>query len=534
MNVVDEFESMCGSSSPTPKRPYLIMPQYIIKTCFLLLLTCFCTYCQKNRSLSKSPKHEFRAVWIATVENIDWPKRGQYNSEQQKQDFIRILDEHKRSNLNAVMVQIRDACDSYYARSVEPWSEFLTGVQGKFPNPFYDPLSFMITEAHDRNLEFHAWLNLNRATFRRATSVTPDHISNRKPEWMLTYDGQKLLNFGIPEVRDYITNVVVDIVKHYDVDGIHFDDYFYPYQVTGQTLKDEATFRKYNGGFTNIEDWRRNNTDLLILQISEAIKKTKSHVKFGISPFGVWKNYSSQTPEGSRTQAGQTSYGHLYADTRKWLQQGWIDYIAPQIYFDRKHPKVSYTELSKWWMENAFGKHLYIGHGAYKIKSGWSLSEAPAQIRLDRQYPQIDGGLFFSSKSLTENYGGFQDSLRVDFYRQPAIIPSMPWKDNIPPLAPQKVIITRNETGLPVLTWQPGEKATDGNENTYFAVYRFERAETPDFQKVEKILYVGRQNTFIDTTAEKARGYVYHVTSFDRLHNESKESASALIEYGEK
>lgn len=534
MNVVDEFESIVSSSSPTPKRPYLIMPQYIIKTCFLLLLTCFCTYCQKNRSLSKSPKHEFRAVWIATVENIDWPKRGQYNSEQQKQDFIRILDEHKRSNLNAVMVQIRDACDSYYARSVEPWSEFLTGVQGKFPNPFYDPLSFMITEAHDRNLEFHAWLNLNRATFRRATSVTPDHISNRKPEWMLTYDGQKLLNFGIPEVRDYITNVVVDIVKHYDVDGIHFDDYFYPYQVTGQTLKDEATFRKYNGGFTNIEDWRRNNTDLLILQISEAIKKTKSHVKFGISPFGVWKNYSSQTPEGSRTQAGQTSYGHLYADTRKWLQQGWIDYIAPQIYFDRKHPKVSYTELSKWWMENAFGKHLYIGHGAYKIKSGWSLSEAPAQIRLDRQYPQIDGGLFFSSKSLTENYGGFQDSLRVDFYRQPAIIPSMPWKDNIPPLAPQKVIITRNETGLPVLTWQPGEKATDGNENTYFAVYRFERAETPDFQKVEKILYVGRKNTFIDTTAEKARGYVYHVTSFDRLHNESKESASALIEYGEK
>ncbi|MCU0468159.1 MAG: family 10 glycosylhydrolase [Arcicella sp.] len=510
------------------------MPQNIIKICLLLLLTCFCTYCQKNRSLSKSPKREFRAVWIATVENIDWPKRGQYDSEQQKQDFIRILDEHKRSNLNAVMVQIRDACDSYYARSVEPWSEFLTGVQGKFPNPFYDPLSFMITEAHDRNLEFHAWLNLNRATFRRATSVTPDHISNRKPEWMLTYDGQKLLNFGIPEVRDYITNVVVDIVKHYDVDGIHFDDYFYPYQVTGQTLKDEATFRKYNGGFTNIEDWRRNNTDLLILQISEAIKKTKSHVKFGISPFGVWKNYSSQTPEGSRTQAGQTSYGHLYADTRKWLQQGWIDYIAPQIYFDRKHPKVSYTELSKWWMENAFGKHLYIGHGAYKIKSGWSLSEAPAQIRLDRQYPQIDGGLFFSSKSLTENYGGFQDSLRLDFYRQPAMIPPMPWKDNIPPLAPQKVIITRNETGLPVLTWQPGEKATDGNENTYFAVYRFERAETPDFQKVEKILYVGRQNTFIDTTAEKARGYVYHITSFDRLHNESKESASALIEYGEK
>ena len=156
------------------------------------------------------------------------------------------------------------------------WSEFLTGQQGKFPNPYYDPMSFMIREAHDRNLEFHAWLNLNRATFRKATSITPDHISNRKPEWMLTYDGQKLLNFGIPEVRDYITNVVVEIVKHYDVDGIHFDDYFYPYQVIGQVLKDEATFKKYPNGFTNIEDWRRNNTDLLILQISEAIKKNEA------------------------------------------------------------------------------------------------------------------------------------------------------------------------------------------------------------------------------------------------------------------
>ena len=512
----------------------MIMPLKFIQTCFLTLFTFLCCYSQKHRQLSNSPKYEFRAAWIATVENIDWPQKGQYNSDLQKKDFIRILDEHKRSNLNAVMVQVRDACDSYYARSVEPWSEFLTGVQGKFPNPFYDPMSFMITEAHDRNLEFHAWLNLNRATFRKATSVTPDHISNRKPEWILTYDGQKLLNFGIPEVRDYITNVVTEIVKHYDVDGIHFDDYFYPYQVTGQILKDSETFRKYGNGFANIEDWRRNNTDLLIFQISEAIKKTKPYVKFGISPFGVWKNYSPQTPDGSRTQAGQTSYDHLYANTRKWLQQGWIDYIAPQIYFDRKHPKVAYGELSKWWIENAFGKHLYIGHGVYKIKSGWSLTEAPSQIRLDRQFKQINGGIFFSSKSLTENYGGFQDSLRVDLFRRPAIVPTMPWKDNVAPLAPQKVYIMRKEDGKPILTWQPGELASDGNENTYFAVYRFERAENSDFQRVDKIIYIGRQNSFTDSTAEKARGYVYHVTSFDRLHNESETSATALTEYGDK
>jgi uncharacterized lipoprotein YddW (UPF0748 family) len=505
-----------------------------IQTTFLLFFICLSCLSQKLRSLSNSPKYEFRAAWIATVENIDWPKKGEYNSNQQKQDFIRILNEHKRSNLNAVMVQVRDACDSYYARSLEPWSEFLTGQQGKFPNPYYDPMSFMITEAHDRNLEFHAWLNLNRATFRKATSITPDHISNRKPEWMLTYDGQKLLNFGIPEVRDYITNVVIEIVKHYDVDGIHFDDYFYPYQVTGQVLKDEGTFRKYPNGITNIEDWRRNNTDLLIFQISEAIKRTKPYVKFGISPFGVWKNFSNATPDGSHTQAGQTSHGQLFADTRKWIEQGWIDYIAPQIYFDRNHAKVPYKELSKWWMENAFGRHLYIGHGVYKIKTGWSLTEAPAQIRFDRQSKQIDGSIFFSSKCLTENYGGFQDSLRADFYRKPSIVPPMPWKDNVPPLAPQRVFLTQNETGKPVLTWQPGEPASDGNENTYFAVYRFERAEKPDFERVDKMLYVGRQNTFTDTTAEKARGYVYHVTSFDRLHNESVTTATAVIEYDVK
>jgi uncharacterized lipoprotein YddW (UPF0748 family) len=510
------------------------MLKTVVQSYILALFTCLSCHSQKHRQLSKPPKYEFRAVWIATVDNIDWPKRGQYNSDLQKQDFIRILDEHKRSNMNAVMVQVRDACDAYYARSAEPWSEFLTGQQGKFPHPFYDPLSFMIEESHSRNLEFHAWLNLNRATFRKTSNVTADHISNTKPEWMLMYDGQKLLNFGIPEVRDYITNVVVNLVKNYDVDGIHFDDYFYPYPTTGQVLRDEQTFKKYGNGFTNIEDWRRNNTDLLIAQISEGIHKTKPYVKFGISPFGVWKNYSPQTPEGSHTQAGQTSHGHLYADTRKWLEKGWIDYIAPQIYFDRAHAKVPYKELTQWWTQNSFGRHLYIGHGTYKIKSGWSLLEATAQIRYDREYPQIGGGLFFSSKCLTENYGGFQDSLRADFYRFPAFIPAMPWKDSIPPLAPPKAFVVRNSNGQPVLTWQPGDLASDGDANYYFAVYRFDRNETHDFNRIDKVLYIGKQNTFTDSTAEKARGYAYHITSFDRLHNESIQAITITTEYGDK
>ena len=508
------------------------MVNHIIHFCSLILFTCISCHSQKYRQLSKPPKYEFRAAWIATVENIDWPKRGQYNSELQKQDFIRILDEHKQSNLNAVLVQVRDACDAYYAKGVEPWSEFLTGQQGKFPKPFYDPMSFMIEEAHNRNLEFHAWLNLNRATLKKSNLLAPDHISNLKPEWMLMYDGQKLLNFGIPEVRDYITDVVVQIVKNYDVDGIHFDDYFYPYEVTGQVLKDEDTFRKYNGGIKDIQNWRRSNTDSLIYQISQAIQKTKPRVKFGISPFGVWRNYSVKMQSGSMTQAGQTSYDHLYADTRKWVEQGWIDYIAPQIYFNQSHPKVPYNALASWWAANTFGRHLYIGHGVYKIKAGWSLTEASKQIRFDRNITNVKGGIFYSSKSLTENYGGFQDSLRTDFYRFPAIVPPMPWKDSIPPLAPQKVIAIKRGFGFPVLTWQPGEKASDEDENYYFAVYRFEKNEVPDFNRLDKMLYLGKKNTFEDFSAERFRGYTYYVTSFDRLHNESKGFAIVSTDYG--
>lgn len=509
----------------------MFMCKIIFQVCLFCVFLCSSCHSQKNRSLSVPSKYEFRAVWVATVENIDWPQRGQYNSDLQKKDFIRILDEHKRSNINAVMVQVRDACDAYYAKGLEPWSEFLTGTQGKFPEPFYDPLDFMIQESHARNMEFHAWLNLNRATFRKASTIMPEHISVTRPEWMLTYDGQKILNFGIPEVRDYIVQVVAEIIKHYDVDGIHFDDYFYPYPVVGQQLKDEETFRKYNNGIKNIEDWRRNNTDLLIAQISDTIKRMKPYVKFGISPFGVWRNYSATTPQGSKTQAGTTSYHTLYADTRKWLEKGWIDYMAPQVYFERSHNKVPYKTLVNWWTQNTFGRHLYIGHGIYKIKSGWTNTETPSQIRIDRENLSVQGGMYFSSKCLTENYGGIQDSLRTDFYRYPAFIPPMPWKDSIAPKQPQRVILLK-EQGQNKLVWQPGEVASDGNENIYFAVYRFEKAEKINLQKIEKVLYIGRDNTFLDNTSEKARGYVYAVTSFDRLHNESLPTM-VVVNYGE-
>jgi len=493
----------------------------------ILLLTVFVLircHSQKSRQLSEPPKREFRAAWVATVDNIDWPKKGQYDPTQQRNDFIRILDQHKRSNMNAIVVQVRNACDVYYAKSLEPWSEFLTGTQGRYPYPFYDPLAFMIEEAHARNMEFHAWFNLNRVILARTKTIAPDHISRIKPEWLLTYNNQKILNFGIPEVRDYIAKTVDEVVRGYDIDGVHFDDYFYPYPVKNEVIADEETFRTYGKGFNTIQDWRRNNVDLLIAKISETIRNRKHFVKFGISPFPIWQNYGKATPLGSKTHpTSTTTYNELFADTRKWLEKGWIDYIVPQVYFDRQHAKAPYQVLTDWWAKNSFGRHLYIGHGVFKNKDSWSISEVPTQLRIDRKTKGILGGMFFSSKSVTENYGGFQDTLRVNFYRYPALIPTMPWKDNVAPLPPARIVLS-TASGANALAWQYGDIAQDGDENTYFALYRFSEKDKVTIDKANYLIYVGRNNYFVDTEAKMDVNYTYLVTSFDRLHNESKAS----------
>ncbi|WP_128545559.1 glycoside hydrolase family 10 protein [Larkinella soli] len=476
----------------------------------------------------KPPKREFRAVWIATVDNIDWPSLKGMPADSQRVEFVKILDQHQRAGINAVVVQIRAAADAFYAKGSEPWSEWLTGRQGVAPMPFYDPLEFMIKETHDRGMEFHAWFNLDRATFSRIASVAPDHISARRPDWMLLYGGRKLFNLGLPEVRNYITGIVTNIVRNYDVDGIHFDDYFYPYGIAGQVVRDDATYKTYYNGM-NRDNWRRDNVDRLILQLRDSIQAIKPYVKFGVSPFGVWKN-RSQDPEGSPTTGGLTSYFDLYADTRKWIREGWIDYIAPQVYFSTDFVKVPYRGLVDWWIKNGFNRHLYIGQGAFRIGRPTSRDQAwgdpvemPTQLRYNRQYPQIHGSIFFSSKSLTSNLNGVRDSLLTDFYRYPALIPPMPWKDPEPPLAPKDLKATASPEGVE-LFWQEPAPAPDGDRANYYVVYRFDRKGKVDLDDPRHILAicVGEHTTrFVDRTAEKDRRYAYVVTSVDRLHNES-------------
>lgn len=380
-------------------------------------------------SYSQSPK-EFRGVWVATVDNIDWPMRGDTNPVTQKADFITLLDMHKKNGMNAVIVQVRPAADAFYPSPYEPWSQWLNGIQGKAPFPFYDPLEFMIEETHKRGMEFHAWLNPYRAVFNiNHSSIASTHIIKQKPEWFLTYGGKKYFDPASKDAQKFVVDVVRDIVKRYDVDAIHMDDYFYPYRIAGQEFPDAASYRKNTNGL-NKEDWRRSNTDSIIKKLFVAIRQEKPWVQFGISPFSVWRN-ADRDSRGSDSKGGQTNYDDLYADILLWLEKGWIDYVAPQLYLEIGHSKIAYEKLLDWWSKNSYGKHVYIGHGIYRVNensSAWkNPNELPNQIKLIRNTPNIQGSIYFSSKSFNNNPNGWNDSLQNNYYKMPAQIPLMEW-----------------------------------------------------------------------------------------------------------
>jgi len=379
------------------------------------------------------PAYEFRGVWIASVDNIDWPLKGMVNVDSQKAEYIRQLEMHKANGMNAVIVQVRPAADAFYPSSFEPWSQWLTGVQGKPPSPYYDPLEFMIDEAHKRGFVFHAWLNPYRADFKiGASSIGPSHITKIHPEWFLEYGDKKYFDPANKLAQQFVIDVVKDIVSRYDVDAIHMDDYFYPYRIAGREFPDSISYVNSKSPL-NKEDWRRSNVDSIIKAISIVIKKEKPWVEFGVSPFSVWRN-KDKDPNGSDSQAGQTNYDDLYADILLWLKEKWIDYVAPQLYLEIGHPKIDYVKLLDWWSKNSYGRHLYIGHGIYRTagnsptNAAWRKpDELPNQIKLLRQYNNVQGSIYFSSKSFNNNPNGWCDSLKNNYYRMPAQVPVMEW-----------------------------------------------------------------------------------------------------------
>ncbi|MFT3902975.1 MAG: family 10 glycosylhydrolase [Niabella sp.] len=373
---------------------------------------------------------EFRGVWIATVMNIDWPPQNA-SVEAQKADYVRQLDMHQRNGMNAVIVQVRPSGDAFFPSPYEPWSQWLTGQQGRAPVPFYDPLAFMIQEAHKRGMEFHAWLNPYRAEFAVGkSSIAADNLIRKRPDWFLTYGTTRYFDPSNKEVQAHVVNVIRDIVRRYDVDAIHMDDYFYPYPVGGKDFPDANAYTR-SGSSLPRDDWRRSNVDSIIKNINIAIKQVKPYVKFGISPFGVWRNGKDDS-QGSDSRAGLTNYDNLYADIMLWLRKGWIDYVTPQLYREINDPLIAFEKLVDWWLAHSFGRHVYIGHGIYRAvenaNANWrNPKQLPMQIQKVRETPGIHGSVFYSSKSFTRNPNGWNDSLRNNYYRVPAKVPEMPW-----------------------------------------------------------------------------------------------------------
>jgi uncharacterized lipoprotein YddW (UPF0748 family) len=352
-----------------------------------------------------------RGAWLTTVDNIDWPSRKGLSVKEQQTELLNIFDILNQRKFNAVFFQIRPSADAFYQSSYEPWSIYLTGEQGA--DPGWDPLAFAITEAHKRGLQLHAWINPYRAVQNiNGAPVSPGHITNLHPEWFITYGRQKLFNPGLPEVWKHIVDVVCEIATKYDVDGIHMDDYFYPYRQPGKPFPDQSTFHKYQGNLT-IDDWRRGNVDTVIHMLHDALHKIKPQIPFGISPFGVWRNRSAD-PRGSDTRAGQTNYDDLYADILKWLEQGWIDYAAPQLYWECGNRLCDYHTLAKWWKDHSYGKPIFAGLASYRVGEktpSWSnASGILKQHSLARTYG-LDGVIFYNTRSILKNKFSWADKL---------------------------------------------------------------------------------------------------------------------------
>ncbi|MGL2993474.1 glycoside hydrolase family 10 protein [Flavobacterium sp. TSSA_36] len=398
----------------------------------LLLLSALLTVIGNGFAQTKSlyPKHEFRGVWIATVVNIDWPKSGNDPIVKQKEDYIKTLEAYQKLNFNAVIVQLRSVGDAFYPSELAPWSRFLTGKEGEASEDYKTMLEWMISEAHTRGFEFHAWLNPYRATFDlNKTQLSPQHDVNKHPEWMIKYGTRYYYDPSLPEVQEHLTKIVEEVLVNYDIDAIHFDDYFYPYKTPGEVFNDAESFMKYGNGML-IEDWRRSNVTSFVKKIHDLIQNQKPWVQFGISPFGVWRN-KSVDPKGSDTRSGQTNYDDLYADPLLWMNNKWIDYLVPQLYWSIDHKTVSYSKLLKWWTENTQDVNLYMGNAAYKIKADsdkkWdNIHEIANQIDLTRAHEKAQGNVFFSAKSIINTNKEVVELLQNHQYKYPALPPVPP------------------------------------------------------------------------------------------------------------
>ncbi|MBZ4675945.1 MAG: hypothetical protein JG782_564 [Anaerophaga sp.] len=470
------------------------------------------------------PKREMRAIWIATVANIDWPSKPGLSVDMQQDEMTGLFDLAKEYNLNTVIFQVRPATDAFFPSDLEPWSQWLTGEQGKAPDPFYDPLQFAIDECRKRGLELHLWLNPYRAVVDTAmASISDDHPVNKHPEWFVTYGKARYFNPGLPETRNHVATVVADVLKRYDVDALHFDDYFYPYRIAGEEFPDQEAFEKYPRGFAADEkdDWRRENVDMIIKQLHDTIEAVRPTVAFGISPFGVWRNQSDD-PRGSATRAGQTNYDDLYANILRWQKEGWIDYITPQIYWHIGKEVADYAVIADWWSKNALGCRLYVGQAFYRIDRDsndreWRSSrQIIKQIKLNRTYPNIDGSMFFSAKSLRNNPRRLKEKLLRRPFRYEALAPVNPRVEQITPGVPQNPVIELDNDSVR-MSWEPGRN------NEVFVIYKFKYGKAASTENAENIFAVTGENELtVEVTREtNPRKYYFVISALSPTNIES-------------
>jgi uncharacterized lipoprotein YddW (UPF0748 family) len=475
-------------------------------------------------------KHEMRAVWIATVANIDWPSQRNLSAKQQKKEMIQMLDSFASMNMNTVVFQIRPTADAFYASTLEPWSHWLTGRQGIRPDSFYDPLQFVIDEAHKRFIDVHVWLNPYRVTNSDNLDIlSKNHLFYKNRNLFVKYGDKYYFDPGLDETREFLNRVVEDIVQRYDIDAIHFDDYFYPYRVKDEEFPDDKSFKLYPRGFApnQKDDWRRNNVNMIIAELQQTIKSTKSWVEFGVSPFGVWRNNSVDS-RGSATQAGVQNYDDLYADILKWLQEGTIDYVAPQLYWEIGKKVADYSVLAKWWNENSYGKNLYIGlyasqlgnkHAAEAWRKG---NELARQLQHNKLYNQIDGAVYFSAKGFMKNLLGINDTLRNNYYKYPALTPvnrNIKGEDSA---QPQNVRVVKDGSDA-YLLWDRIEE-DGGCHVKYYVVYAFKGKKVGDFNDPINII-ARTSDSCLDLRNLNKRfhgTYSFVVTAVNRYKHESK------------
>lgn len=496
----------------------------ISKIAVSLFLPIWLGSCIASGASSVNPKREFRGAWLHVIGQSQWQNKTTAQAKAYIDSQIGLLAD---AGCNAVIFQVRPTADAMYKSDIEPWTSWLTGKRGKAPDPMWDPMEYAIEQAHKRGMEFHAWLNPYRVTSNAKEVLPSSHISKQEPHRFVKFNGQTFFDPAYQENRDAICEVVEDIVKRYDVDAIHIDDYFYPYPANGKKFNaDDASYRKFGKGMQR-DAWRRKNVDMLIEQLQTTIKGAKPWVRFGVSPFGIWRN-AKNDPRGSES-SGLQNYDDLYADVLLWAKNGWIDYLAPQLYWTLDMKAAPSRKLAKWWSDNANGVDVYIGQDVKRTMDNadpgnHDRNELDTKVRLSRSLENVQGNVWWHGYWVTDNYKGVADSLAMKYQSTIALPPAYGDRSRRPESV--RNVRVEAEDGKTFLTWTPPARGSQERDTdaVRYVVYEFFDGETPDIEDSQTIIALTPYHKVLVSESSDIRnmkGITFMVTSLDRMNRES-------------